>query len=294
MGSNSRLPLRMMYFFSDVPNGLRSKLVSKLHDLNASTKDHALTTSEFELIVSLAATLENTSRYHASEVSTSEVTAVIQMLEWVPSNLAIPFDLMRMLASHPHGADTLARHSKFKTILPRIVNVISDPSTSLTVSTVMLRFAANCIRNNALMKACILVDDNARNLSDIIEASKNLIAYGNKNFRLSLGSLLANLSITLGDIPLEKCSMISELYLRVKRASRMLFPSDPSKDLVLVSALSIGTLAFHSRRRNILPELLNDLTGIVREFYSFQDSWKDSTPGGEVDETLTELQSLTL
>ena len=290
--ANRRLPFRIMYFFSDVPNGLQSKLVSKLQDLNSTAPPaQALTSNEFDCVVTLAATLENTSRYHASEISSIEVAAAVKMLHWSPNNLAIPFDLMRMLASHPHGAETLARHSQFKSVLLKIPNLLLDATLSITVSTVIFRFLTNCIRNGSLMKTCLLSEENAKLLSNILEASKAFIASGNKNYRISLGSLLANIAVTLGDIPSEKISFISELYIRVQFISRVLFRADPNKDIILICALAIGTLAFHAKQRSIIPELYSDLAIISQEFTNLNDSCGTTAPlSNDLDETLAEIR----
>lgn len=282
-----------MYFFSDVPSGLRSKLVSKLQDLNSSAPPgQALTDSEFDCIVSLAATLENTSRYHSSEMTSADVAAAMKMLHWSSSNLAIPFDLMRMLASHPHGAGTLARHSQFKTVLGRIAGLFADSSLPVTVSTVMLRFLVNSIRDDSLIKACLYNEENAKILSNIVEASKAYIVSGNKNYRLSLGSLLANIAVALGDIPTDKVSSTSELYFRVKSTSRVLLQSDPIIDIVLICAFSLGTLAFYGKQRNIMPELLSDLTIVTSEFLNVNDSWRAASQAKEVEDILAEMRSL--
>ena len=294
VNTNRLLPLRTMYFFSDVPSGLRSKLVSKLQDLNSTAPPtQALTSSEFECVVSLAATLENTSRYHASEISTTEVAAALKMLNWSSNNLAIPFDLMRMIASHPHGAEALAKHSSFKAILGRMASLLSDSSVPVTVSTVMLRFLVNCFRNGSLMKACLYNEENVMVVSNIIEASKALIASGNKNYRLSFGSLLANIAVTLGELPSEKISSTtSDLYFRVMATSRLLLQSDPITDIVLICALTIGTLAFHAKQRNILPELFSDVGVITSEFLQVKGSWSTSSLAKEIEDSLTEMNSL--
>lgn len=54
--------------------------------------------------------LSDSSHYHVSTVESGQVGAVLLMLRWPRGSQFPLFDLLRLLAIHPHGAQVLASH----------------------------------------------------------------------------------------------------------------------------------------------------------------------------------------
>jgi hypothetical protein len=275
------------FFYDDVPNALSAKLVPKLKDMNAGAGDLALTDIEFEHVVRAASTLEATSRYHSSEINAAEISALSKMALWDVSKLAIPFDLLRMTACHPLGSLSLSKHPKLPAIIACVAVLLRNTNTSPTVAAVLTRFLVNCFRFDDLRKSLVSNEATVTALHEVLDSCSLLVLSANTNFKLALGSLVANIAATLKELPRS-----AALYGKVKELSRALLRGDSiPAGLVHCSILALGTIFFYSKEKLIYPELLADVSGVVQEIVQLKQSWTGPVWQQEDVQALAELET---
>lgn len=280
-------PRLAMYFFDDVPAGLKGKLMNKLQEMNAGVPpEMTLSATEFDAVGNVATTLEATSRYHSSEISSSEVTALVKMIQWDAAKVTIPFDLLRMVASHPHGALTLAKHAKTPSILSRIETLVRDPTLSLTLLTVILRFLCNCFRIETLRRTLLQNPSSCGSLVVVLEAASHAITAGNKNCKAAYTSLLVNLAASLGEL-----AASDAVFFRAASQLLVVLSSETSSADILFSAmLGIGTVIVLSRQKGKLQaELLGNLEGVSVAVQTAKSSWVGAAWSRELEDAYNEL-----
>lgn len=255
------LPLTTYFFFDDVPSGLRGKLLPKLQDMNGGAGKDALSASDFDLVVSCAATLEATNRYHSSEISGSEVAAVIRMTSWDAAKVAIPLDLLRMVSAHPHGSNSLAASNKLQSLFARLQALIGDSALSQTVLAVLLRFMCNCFRFDKLRKAIVTSPALSGCVASVVSSSLSAVsAGGNKNAKSAYVNLLANISASAADSS-EACVGLFESAVS---ASKVLLKSDAANmDTLRCVVLAVGTVLVLSRANGKMKGLKSELDGVL-------------------------------
>lgn len=92
--------------------------------------------------------LSETSYYHSSTVAAVQVQALCRpLLTWSVEHLFPLYDVLRVLVTHPHGAETLAgpQRQQFMQVVQRTLTLLSAEGPSATTLTAV-RFLCNCVK----------------------------------------------------------------------------------------------------------------------------------------------------
>ena len=200
-------------------------------------------------MVSAADTLESTSRYHASEVSRQECAALVKLILWdeLP-RLAIPFDLLRMLAVHPQGATALV--PPLPAVLSRVLTVVVSPGATHVLLTVIVRLLCNCFRYDALRSAIKASDALQSTLADVITANSiAALLTESKTLPATFASLLSNIAAAFPESTLSPAAEGLLAAARTRLEALLTSSEAYSEDAVHIALQGYGTLVYYGLAR---------------------------------------------
>jgi hypothetical protein len=140
--------------YDDVPP--MPKLLAKIQEFSAALGgDAALSAAEVSQLEQLSRVLGETSYYHSSSVTTAQLQPLCRaVLVWPAENLFPLYDMLRVLATHPNGAETLAGtlRTQLQQVLLRTTTLLSSAGAGAAGATTLTatRFLCNCIKSDAL------------------------------------------------------------------------------------------------------------------------------------------------
>ncbi|OQS03279.1 phospholipase A-2-activating protein [Thraustotheca clavata] len=238
--SSAPLPFLSTYFPVKTYASFDSTKVAKLHSTvvqfnSAVPPNAALSNAELETLTSLITTLTQTSFYHSSQVSSTEVNVVLKMVElWPAANVFPALDLCRLLGLHPIGAQVLS--AKASWLLERCVAFGSSISADVPNPTRMLAWRVlvnycvhSCLR--ATLVASPSVD------SGLLQAANG--AKGNKTLAVSIATLILNLSTAIFNNEQQTTDALIQVI-------HSMLPQPLDEDTFSRLILSIGTLGLAS------------------------------------------------
>jgi len=180
-----------------------------------------LNESQVATLESLISTLGVTNRYHASSISRQELAIIQHMLDTFPPEQAFPaLDLARLTVCHPNAAAS-GNLDIWKRILTRAIELSKveglDGVPAVALPMLTLRLFANCFKGGpGSLQAVAAFQGNA------IDCAQRFVASSNKNIRLSVATLLYNISFyaqsnaisssTINLIPVMKHILESAIY----------------------------------------------------------------------------------
>ena len=156
-----------------------------------------LSDSQLEQVSALMSTLGATNRYHASKVSSQELTVISQMLEILPPAEAFPaLDLARLTVVHPDAASS-TNSAYWARILSKALSLCEgtealDGPAAVAIPMLSLRLFANSFRGGPGSREAAV-----SHLESILKCTQKFIVSKNKNVRLSVSTLLYNVSYYL-------------------------------------------------------------------------------------------------
>lgn len=167
------------------------KMKSKIQEFNK------LSPEQYSTLVSLMETLGATNRYHATTVSEAELSLISHMLDKFPPSEAFPaLDLARMTVTHADAAS--AKNEKYwikilnqASTLASQTDVLQGPA-AVAIPMLSLRLFTNAFRGGPGSSLAA-----AAHLEAILTCAQSFIASNNKNIRLSVATLLYNISYYL-------------------------------------------------------------------------------------------------
>jgi phospholipase A-2-activating protein len=156
-----------------------------------------LSDAQLALISTLMDTVLATSRYHATKVPAAELAVIADMLEVFPPNEAFPaLDLARLTVLHPDAAS--ASNSAFwQKVISKALSLCEieglEGPAAVAIPMLSLRLFANAFRGGpgSLEAAAALY------LEELLKCANKFIPSKNKNVRLSVATLLYNISYYL-------------------------------------------------------------------------------------------------
>lgn len=176
--------------FDDVPAN-KEKLFAKIVEFNASASP-CMTEGDLSGVSACLSTLCATSHYHSTSIPEGQVNMVMKMVNWETDKLFPFFDLLRLIAVHPHGASTLSRSVHTQTVVHKALAVLQDPtSPSFATPLTAIRFLANMFKIDELRQA--LLSDAL--LDSVIISLKAYSTHANKHVRIAVASVLMNVSV---------------------------------------------------------------------------------------------------
>lgn len=153
-----------------------------------------LSDSQLERIASLASTLVATNRYHASRIEAGELAVISEMLENLPPAEAFPaLDLARLAVAHPNGASE-TNASYWSKVMVKALSMCESADdlegpAAVAVPMLTLRLYTNAFRGGPGSLQAVV-----SNLDAILTFINTCIPSKNKNIRLSVATLLYNIS----------------------------------------------------------------------------------------------------
>jgi phospholipase A-2-activating protein len=140
--------------YDDVPP--MPKLLAKIQEFSAALGgEAALSAAEVGKLEQLSRVLGETSYYHSSSVTAAQLQPLCRaVLAWPVENLFPLYDMLRVVAIHPNGAETLAGplRAQLQQVLLRTTTMLSSASAGSAGATTLTatRFLCNCIKSDAL------------------------------------------------------------------------------------------------------------------------------------------------
>ena len=265
----NHLPARTYTYFSEVPPIL--KIMSKVTEFNADT--NALSAGEITDIEMLLKTLEATSYYHVSTVSTQQIKAMLKSSQWgdssrpggAPGRLFICLDICRLVALHPAGAETLSRTdvSTLRAVLTLTVDRITGgplPTPRATDPTILsaLKMICNFFKTDGL-RSIIFGRSGAASASlfetllNMSESRLDELCSCGKTTRASLAALLMNCAVYLGPLTrgVVSATIFPVLILCCNLMVLMLRKETESSDVVTKLVFGLGTAMYYDDSRTL-------------------------------------------
>jgi phospholipase A-2-activating protein len=128
----------------------------------------------------LVDTLSQTSRYHVSEIKQAAFQILLKILSWPPDQAFPAIDLARLVVLHPGSPsdDNLPR------VIEACFKLCEKDTTGVAVPMLTLRLIANCFSGHT----------NVLDLNQVTMLTEKYIMSSNKNIRLSVATVLLNIS----------------------------------------------------------------------------------------------------
>ncbi|XP_004363948.1 phospholipase A2-activating protein [Capsaspora owczarzaki ATCC 30864] len=199
--SSSSAPASTGYFpqlmFINVAAFNYAAISKKLRELNDALPSgfYKLSAADLAEIDELARTLENTAKYHSSEISPSVFVLLNKIMAWPEASLFPVLDLIRLVVLHPSGVRHFAETAGHgKEILLSLIDAadfsnLEGPEANRMLS---LRFFANAF---SLEPGRVMMNANR---STVLQAITGCLASKNKNTLLALATVLLNYAVLFG------------------------------------------------------------------------------------------------
>ena len=153
-----------------------------------------LSDSQLATLLNLVNTLGATNRYHSSKIEQDELKMISDMLEIFPRNEVFPaLDLARLTVAHPDGARS-SNVAYWNTMICKALSMCADTTdldgpAAVAIPMLSLRLFTNAFRGGPGSLQAI-----TSQLEPILRCNEKFITSKNKNIRLSVATLLYNLS----------------------------------------------------------------------------------------------------
>ncbi|MGK3740232.1 MAG: phospholipase A-2-activating protein [Bacillariaceae sp.] len=153
-----------------------------------------LSDSQLATLTNLMTTLGATNRYHSSKIEQDELKMISDMLGSFPRNEVFPaLDLARLTVAHPDGAHS-SNVTYWNTMICKALSMCADTTdldgpAAVAIPMLSLRLFANAFRGGPGSLQAI-----TSQLEPILRCNGKFITSKNKNIRLSVATLLYNLS----------------------------------------------------------------------------------------------------
>ena len=274
--------------YDDIPP--MSKLLTKLTEFNSALNSDTcaiLTDAEMGQIEHLARILNETSYYHSSRISESQLEVLYKiLLSWPTVQLFPVYDMLRVVAIHPHGAETLASsvRTTLYTVLQHTFTLLSSPTFTPTALTAM-RFLCNCVKNTDLRTA-IYTENTLVSILQCVQTHQNS---ENKQMRIVCSRIVYNVCgfTTTGSV-FSNCSISTQCILMLFPLLNTFLNLEQESIEVLYNILcSVGTLQITINIKSSSTEHHNNILTSLR---SVTEKWTktqlDSTNSACLTETL--------
>eukprot|EP00899_Mesostigma_viride_P019018 jgi/Mesvir1/27117/Mv20795-RA.2 len=178
---------------------------------SSSLAPPVLSDADLAALSSMAATLKNTSRYHASRLTDPELSLLANLLlHWPPALVFPVLDLLRMVVLHPHGAEQLAsatvpgtRDSLLGAVLARVLQGGGNPIAANMLTGA--RVVVNAFRHGPLREWVLA------HTGDLLSLLAPCGASSNKNVRIAWATVLINYAAAVDppSLPAERLQCLS-------------------------------------------------------------------------------------
>ncbi len=168
--------------------------LATLEKMKSKLESGGLPEAQVALIASLITKLAATNRYHATTIENTELSLLLSLLDTLPPSDVFPvLDLARLTVLHPDAASK-GRAEMWNQILQSTFYVLGKQAelqgtSAVAVPMLSLRLFANCFKGGSGSTEAIVV-----HIGSVLEATETLVLSSNKNIRLSVATVLLNVT----------------------------------------------------------------------------------------------------
>eukprot|EP01038_Epipyxis_sp_PR26KG_P006801 gene6801-9316_t len=280
--------LSVYAIFEDIPP--RTKIFSKIQEFNSiysEDTNKSLSNDDLNAIDTILATLSNTSRYHATTVTSDQLRSTykcIQMWDDV-SQLFPAYDIFRMTALHPGGSETLSKITFLNQFYYKLFQQLSQSIESFPVATAltMLRFLTNIFRFDILITNSIQIYPDF--LQNILHVMQNHMLNKNKLIRSGVISIAMNMTIFI--LQPKNISLVNTIISPLTNIVMTLINTEIElQDIIWKGLCIFGTMLLNPITSNMLHEI-----GIDSSIKNLSNS-KSSQLNANIVNTLNEVIKL--
>ena len=229
------LPMRGFKYFDLTKATNFDKMLTKIGEVGQ------LSETEMTTLKELTDTLSQTSRYHATKVDPAAFKVLEKMLSWEPAQAFPALDLARLAVLHP---DTPKSWNLEKMVSAAHALCDKDPD-GVAVPMLMMRLIANCL------KGPVEVLD----LTQVMALTEKCVASKNKNVRLSVATVLLNVSSYLNNATPAPNNVVDVATQVVVQVNSILEAKSYESEAMVRALLSLGTVLLASDTKDVANSL---------------------------------------
>lgn len=176
------IPMRGFNCFHLTKSTNFEKVLTKIRDVGQLSDD------EIAALTQLTEILSKTSHYHATKVDAAALRVIEKMLlAWEPAQAFPALDLARLAVLHPNTSEGW----NLSKLVSSAYSLCDKDTDGVAVPMLTLRLIANCFKLSA----------EALDLTQVMTLTEKYIRSSNKNVRLSVATVLLNVSTYLHTTP---------------------------------------------------------------------------------------------
>ena len=272
--------------YDDIPP--LAKLITKVTEFSNAQMDCSFI-AEISSLEALTKTLGETSYYHSSRLSVSQLQALLTpLLQWDAAQCFPLLDVLRVVAIHPNGADTLSAelHGRLLQVYQRALQLISGAGQEeVPFATVLTaaRFVCNCVKMESLRHVCYAEGL----LMQVLTALLAQVKHSNKLVRAAVSRIVMNIagfSSTFGVFA--RMTLTPEAVgILLEILSSTLVDERESVEVIYNALRALGTLEINEK----LPAVSALRENFQALLASVQDQWPEAQLGDAPTACLKEL-----
>ena len=269
-------------YYDDIPAS--TKLFAKLIEFNELVDSEVkLSQADIEDLESVMKVIRETSRYHVSVISETQVRCLVRpVLGWTAEYCFPLFDILRIICIHPMGAEAISKLRDVGRVAERALFILSEQSHSSSASyptcLTASRFLCNVMRSDTLRSKVFSTATLLSSYISMVDASTStstIYLQLNKLIRVSISRILTNFTSPKAII------LLSEAQIQVLLgASQRILASERESAEVMFNALqAIGTILVSSSRP--IASLSSDMKqALQQQLTSSLQHWSSGSISG--------------
>ncbi|PRP80399.1 phospholipase A-2-activating protein [Planoprotostelium fungivorum] len=172
------------YFETGKTDQIVDKLIELNNKYNGTQDNRSLSESEKKILKEISTVLKNTSQYHVSKITRTQVNVFSKMLLWQPEDRFPALDLLRLLILHPDASQLFAEQGHLD-----LLSLLHQKELPWQSHTMVLRFVCNSFKFTSLRQSV------TSQLDSILVAIDSLKSHEKEQVRLPAVTVLFNFSI---------------------------------------------------------------------------------------------------
>ena len=234
--------------FDDVPP--MAKLLSKVTEFSNAQTDPSWAVDVGHL-EALGKVLSETSYYHSSRLSVPQLQALLgPVLQWDEAQLFPLFDVLRVVAIHPGGAETLVStelKARLLNVFHRALTLIGSAEGEIAFATVLTasRFVCNAVKMETLRSVCY----SSTQVTPILQSLSKQTRNSNKLVRAAASRIVLNVSGFASSTGVFASTVLSAeaVSMMVEVIGAFLTHEKESIEVVFNALRALGTLEIHNQ-----------------------------------------------
>lgn len=238
-------------YYDDIPAS--TKLFAKLIEFNELVDSEVkLSQADIEDLESVMKVIRETSRYHVSVISETQVRCLVRpVLGWTAEYCFPLFDILRIICIHPVGAEAISKLRDVGRVAERALSILSEQSHSSSASyptcLTASRFLCNVMRSDALRSKVFSTATLLSSYISMVDASTStstIYLQLNKLIRVSISRILTNFTSPKVIIVLSE----AQIQVLLGASQRILAFERESAEVMFNALQAIGTILVSSSR----------------------------------------------